>query len=113
MEIVGKVIEVLPVEKFNTKKGEMTKHRFVLETKNGDYTSKTCIECINEDRWVSMNIRVGYRYSVSIETSSREYEGKWYTTVSAWKAVMLEGGHTHTASQPQTSGANGNDEDPF
>ncbi|WP_341227575.1 DUF3127 domain-containing protein [uncultured Arcticibacterium sp.] len=86
MEISGNIVQVLPLQSGEGKNGTWRKQDFVIETE-GTYPKKVCVSMwgdkINENL-----IKAGTTVTASIEVESREYNGRWYTDVRAWK---LEG----------------------
>ena len=81
MEIKGKIISVLPISTGSGKNGEWKSQDAVLET-SGQYPKKVAFNMFN-DKIQELNI--GDEVTVSFEVESREYSGRWYTTVRAWK----------------------------
>lgn len=88
MDINGKVIAILPPYTFNTKNGQKTKYGFVIET-NDQYPKKVCLNCFGDERWKALGIVQGGEYNLSIEVSSREYNGRWFTEATCWRAVNV------------------------
>lgn len=88
MDINGKVIAILPPYTFNTKNGQKTKYGFVIET-NDQYPKKVCLNCFGDERWKTLGIVQGGEYNLSIEVSSREYNGRWFTEATCWRAVNV------------------------
>lgn len=88
MDINGKVIAILPAYTFNTKNGQKTKYGFVIET-NDQYPKKVCLNCFGDERWKALGIVQGGEYNLSIEVSSREYNGRWFTEATCWRAVNV------------------------
>lgn len=85
MDINGKLIQLLGVQTGQGKNGQWKKQEFVLET--GDtYPKKVCI-AVWGDKIDMSQFRVGDPLQVSFDVESREYNGKWYTDVKAWKVV--------------------------
>ena len=58
---------------------------------------------MGEDKFKQMNIVVGGNYNVSFDVESREWQQKWFTEASAWKAVCLDGQQQAPVQQPQTA----------
>ena len=86
MEIVGKIIQVLPLQEGVSKNtGNPWKvQSYVLETME-QYPRKVCFEIFGEDR-ISNNVaQVDDIVTVSFDIESREFNGKWYTSVRAWR----------------------------
>jgi hypothetical protein len=83
MELKGKLVQVQPLVTGEGKNGTWKKQEIIIET--GDqYPKKICIEVwgdkINENQLI-----VGNELNISADIESREYNGKWYTGVKAWK----------------------------
>ena len=83
MEISGKIIELLAVKSGQSANGEWRKQEYVLET-DGQYPKKVCFMAWG-DKIDQFNIKQGETLAVSIDLESREYSGRWYTDVKAWK----------------------------
>lgn len=104
MEITVKVIAILDAQKFTSQRtgNEYIKNTFVGETQ-GQYPKKIAFSVMGEDKFKQMNIVVGGNYNVSFDVESREWQQKWFTEASAWKAVCLDGQQQAPAPQPQTA----------
>ena len=83
MEITGKVAQMLPVQSGEGKNGTWKKQEFILETA-GQYPKKVCITTWG-DRIDQFALKEGEVITASIELESREYNGRWYTDVRAWR----------------------------
>ena len=90
MEITGKVIGLLP--EYRTQGGKV-KYSFLLET-NNQFPQKVPFEVWGEEKWSNMRIVEGADVVVSFDVSGREYNGKHYVSLQAWKVV-------HTGTQQQ------------
>ena len=89
MEVSGKIIHVLETLTGTNKEGkEWTKQGFVIEEIEGEYPKKIAIDAFNKD----FSLVEGSIVTVSVNIESREYNGKWYTNVSAWKIDLVEAG---------------------
>ncbi len=89
MEISGKVIGLLPMQTGQGKNGPWKKQEFILETP-GQYPKKVCVSLWGE-KVDEFRINAGDTITASINVESREYNGKWYTEVRAWK-ISKQGG---------------------
>jgi hypothetical protein len=85
MEISGKIIELLPVKSGQSSNGEWRKQEYILETET-QYPKKVCFMAWG-DKIDQFNIKQGESLTVSIDLESREYNGRWYTDVKAWKVT--------------------------
>ena len=119
MEIQVKIVNVLPVQTFTSSKtgNSYSKYTFVGETA-GQYPKKIAFTVMGEDKFNGMGIVVDGTYTVSFDVESREWNGKWFTEASAWKAVRIDGAkgqqrapQANTSQvQENTSGAQGGGE---
>jgi hypothetical protein len=83
MDISGKIIQFLAVQTGQGKNGTWKKQEFILET--GDtYPKKVCI-AVWGDKIDMGSFKTGDLVDVSFDVESREYNGRWYTDVKAWK----------------------------
>ena len=85
MELNGKIIELLPEKSGESAKGPWRKQEYILET-DGQYPKKVCFMAWS-DKIDEFAIKEGENLVVSIDLESREYNGRWYTDVKAWKVT--------------------------
>lgn len=111
MEITGKVIQILPEQRFNGRNGEVVKNTFVIETQ-GQYPKKIAFSVLGEDRFKQMALAVGNTYNVSFDIESREWSGKWFTDVSAWRALCVDGQQQAQSPVPNAQPAPTQEEKP-
>lgn len=83
MEIKGRIIQILPLVSGVSAKGEWKKQDYILETE-AQYPKKVCFN-IWGDKIDQFGIQMGEELIVSIDIESREFNGRWYTDVRAWK----------------------------
>lgn len=85
MEVTGRVIAVLPEQGGVSKTGnEWKKQEYVIETQE-QYPKKVCFQLFGADRIAQSAIQTGEMITVHFDIDSREYQGRWYTNISAWK----------------------------
>ena len=85
MEITGKIIAVLPERGGTSKTGnEWKMQEYVLET-HEQYPRKVCFNVFGADKIAQFNIQAGDELTVSFDINAREYNGRWYNDVRAWK----------------------------
>ena len=86
MEISGKIIQVLPeqggVGKTSGKEWKL--QAYVLETQE-QYPRKVHFEVFGEDRIKANPCQLDDIVTVSFDIESREFNGRWYTSIRAWK----------------------------
>jgi hypothetical protein len=84
MEITGKLLEKLQQQTGQGKNGQWVKQEFIIETQE-QYPKKVIIQLWG-DKVRDLNaIEIGETFKSSINIESREFNGRWYTDVKAWK----------------------------
>ena len=59
------------------------------------------------DKFEKLGIVVGKSYNISFDVESREWNGKYFTDITAWKAVCVDGGNA-----PQQASSNVQNQQP-
>lgn len=102
LQVVGKCVKVFNTEYTAKKDGQVhNKHHFVLEFQDGQWVRRLCLSVMDDERWQKMGVVEGATYSVSFDVSSREYNGKYYTEASAWRAFRVDGNGNNNQAQAQ------------
>lgn len=101
MEIQVMVETILPDETWQSSKdgSTQTRHGFVGKTLD-QYSKMMKFDVFGEDKWGKMNLQVGSIYVVKFDATSREYNGKWFTSLTAWSAFQ-QGGQGNNAQAVQ------------
>lgn len=95
MEIKGKIIVALPEQSGVSKSGNNWKKReYVLETQE-TYPKKVHFDFFGE-RADQYPLNVGDDVTLSFDIESREFNGRWYTSIRGWKVEKNVG----TTTQP-------------
>lgn len=84
MELKAKLVQLLPLQTGSGKNGEWKKQDIIVETLGSQYPKKICIS-IWGDKADTNILQIGNELSISFDVESREYNGRWYTDVKAWK----------------------------
>ncbi len=85
MEITGKLIQKLPVQSGVSSSGNnWSKAEFVIETVE-QYPKKVCANLWGDRAKALDQYQLGSLITVSFDLESREYNGRWYTDVKAWR----------------------------
>ena len=90
MELTGKLIQVLDPAEGEGKNGKWKRQDFIIETQE-EYPRKICISNWN-DKVQLGGLELGTELTVSVNIESREFKGRWYTDVKAWRLVEESGG---------------------
>lgn len=89
MEVKGKIIAVLPEMSGTSKAGNQWKKReYVLETLE-NYPKKVHFDFFGE-RADQFPLNIGDTITLSFDIESREYNGRWYTSIRGWKAEKAD-----------------------
>ncbi len=84
MEISGRIIAVLPLQKGTGRNGnEWKKQEYVIET-HEQYPKKMCFNLWG-DKIDQFNIQAGEELTVSFDIDCHEYNGRWFNDIRAWK----------------------------
>ena len=84
LEIVGKLQQLLPLQSGTGSRGEWTKQDFVIETVE-QYPKKVCVSAWGDKAKDLDGIKPGETLKISVNIESREFNGRWYTDVRAWR----------------------------
>ena len=84
MEIIGKVVQLGTLTEGNSPRGPWKKQELIIETLE-QYPKKICLMCWNERVNEANGLFVGQTIKAQIRIESREFNGKWYTDVTAFR----------------------------
>jgi len=88
MEIKGRLVKVLPIQTGQGRNGEWKKQDFVIELE-GTYPRKACFTAWGDKVDVG-SLAEATMLNVFFDIESREFNGKWYTNLTAWKVEQME-----------------------
>ncbi|MCU0416410.1 MAG: DUF3127 domain-containing protein [Cytophagaceae bacterium] len=88
MQLTATLIQLLPLQSGTGKNGTWKKQEIIVETE-GQYPKKVCISLWGDKAEIPM--QVGQKLKIDFDVESREYNGKWYTDVKAWKVEVAVG----------------------
>ena len=83
MQLTGKLIQMLPIQAGTGKNGEWKKQDIIVETES-QYPKKVCIS-IWGDKINAQQLELGKTLTIEFDAESREFSGRWYTELKAWK----------------------------
>ncbi len=84
MEIEGKIIYLGGIETGVSKQGNnWQKQEFVIETQE-QYTKKIAMYVMGDKVDQLSYYTVGKLIKCKVQIESREYQGRWYTSIMAW-----------------------------
>ena len=86
MELEGRIARKLTVQTGTSARGAWSKQEFVLEYQEGNFPTQVCMNVWGDDKVRELDkYQVGDKVKISFNLSSREYNGRWYTDVRAWR----------------------------
>lgn len=86
LELEGRIARKLGVQSGTSARGAWSKQEFVFEYQEGNFPTQVCMNVWGEDKVKDLEkYQVGDKVKVSFNLSSREYNGRWYTDVRAWR----------------------------
>lgn len=89
LEIEGKIKLKLAVQSGQSARGEWAKQDFVLEYMDGNFPADICISVWGQDKVAELNnYQVGDAVKVSFNVRAREYNGRWYNDIRAWRIAV-------------------------
>ena len=97
LEMTGKVIAILEKKSGTSKAGKAwVSQEYVIETSD-QYPKKCCFALFGEERITACNIQMGETITAHLDIDARQWEQRWFNTVSAWKIDRA----STTDAQPQ------------
>lgn len=96
MEISGKIIKVLPARGGVSQRtgNKWMTQEYVIET-HEQYPKHCVFNIFGEDRIKEFAIKEGEELTVSFDIDAREYNGRWFNDIRAWR---VERGQAPTAA---------------
>lgn len=86
MELEAVVFRILDPVRGTSAKGEWVRQDVIFDQPN-EFNRKVCITFWGDKTQDVASYKVGDQMTLSVNVESREFNGKWYTSLQAWKAV--------------------------
>ena len=115
MQLTAKLVQLLPLQTGTGKNGQWKKQDIIVETE-ATYPKKICVS-IWGDKIDTAQLQPGNMLKIDFDVESREFNGRWYTDVKAWK--IESAGSSVAVSGPKGTGnlgpenTNNDDDLPF
>jgi len=103
MQFSAKLIQLLPLQSGTGKNGQWKKQDIIVETEGSSYPKKICVS-IWGDKIDAGQLQPGNQLKIDFDIESREYNGRWYTDVKAWK-IEVAGGAPAVPNVPAAAGS--------
>lgn len=111
LELIGKITQVLPEKSGTSARGPWRKQEYVIEIP-GEYPKQVCF-MVWGDKIDQFGIQQGQELTVHFDLESREYQGRWYTDVKAWRVEPAGAGQADGFDQRADQPPMFDEEPPF
>jgi hypothetical protein len=98
MELTGKITHLLEIESGTSAKGDWQKRTIVIQNDSDKYPKPQAIQLWGD--LCNLELRKGDEITAHINIESREYNGRWFTDVRAWKIDIDSAPQQAKASKP-------------
>jgi len=106
MEVKGVVTTVMPVQTGEGRNGAWKKQDYVIEYDQSSQYPRKMLFNLWGDKIDQYNIQEGQTIRVSFDIDCREYNGRWYNDIRAWKVDPDDGSGIASGDQyPDMSSA--------
>lgn len=86
LELEGRIARKFNVQTGTSARGAWSKQEFILEYQEGNFPTQVCLNVWGDEKVRELDkYQVGDKVKVALNLSSREYNGRWYTDVRAWR----------------------------
>ncbi len=90
LSVTGRIISILKADKGVSKAGnEWKKQEFIVETAE-QFPKKICFTLFNDKIQILEGFSAGDEVEVSFSIESRDFNGKWFHNINAWKITGLQ-----------------------
>lgn len=83
-KVKGQIEQLLPVVTGTSNRGEWRKQEFVIQT-DEQYPKKICFTLFNDKISLLEGFNANMEVEVSFSVESREYNGRWFHNVNAYR----------------------------
>jgi Domain of unknown function (DUF3127) len=83
MQLTARLIQLLPLQSGTGKNGQWKKQDIIVETE-ATYPKKICVSVWGDKIDVNQ-LQPGNQLKIDFDVESREFNGRWYTDIKAWK----------------------------
>lgn len=99
--IIVQIKKILEKQTFTSSKtGNVYEKFFFVGKTQAQYPKTIAFSVMGKEKFEKLGIVVGKTYNISFDVESREWNGKYFTDITAWKAVCLDGESGTQANVP-------------
>lgn len=86
LEIEGRLVRKLDLQSGESARGRWERRDFVVEYEDGNFPVSVCFSAWGRDKVQELeNVQEDDRVKVSFNIRGREYNGRWYNDLRAWR----------------------------
>ena len=91
MEITGKIIFALERRAGKSARtgNDWASQSYVLET-HDQYPRRMVFDVFGDDKIQQFNLQPGQELTVSFDIDAREYQGRWFNSIRAWRVMPAQ-----------------------
>ena len=91
MDITGRIIAVMEKRSGQSQRSgnSWASQDYVIET-HEQYPRRCLFNVFGEDKINEYNLQIGSEVTVSFDINAREYNGRWYNDIRAWRVVPAQ-----------------------
>ena len=106
LEIEGRIVRKMQVQSGSSARGEWAKQEFLVEYQDGNFPTTVMFDVWGADKVQDLQrYQVGDQVKISFRPSSREYNGRYYTDLRAWRISPAGEAPKATAPAPAAPAA--------
>ena len=96
-ELSGTVKEIFEEKTFGS---DFNVREFVVTTEADKYPQDICLQCVKEKVEMVNKLKPGEKVKVSFDLRGREYQGRYFVNLNAWKVVSAGAGGGSASDEP-------------
>ena len=96
-ELSGTVKEIFEEKTFGS---GFNVREFVVTTEADKYPQDICLQCVKEKVEMVNKLKTGEKVKVSYDLRGREYQGRYFVNLNAWKVESAGGGSASDEPPP-------------
>lgn len=97
-DLTGKIKLVREAQVFGTK--GFTKREFVVVVEDGKYPQEIALECVQDKVSLLDGLKEGQTVTVTFDIRGREYNGRYFNNLQAWRVKTEEQGAAAEEDRP-------------
>ena len=85
--VSGQIVQILPLQQGVSQKtgNPWMTAQYIIEHEGGQYPRRMVFDVKGQQRIQEMNLQVGEQVTLHLNIDCREYQGKYYNSIEAWK----------------------------